>query len=38
MIIVEEVQNKDQKGNFWNFQAQLYQHDKNYIRPLDQTY
>jgi hypothetical protein len=19
MIIVEEVQNKDQKGNFWNF-------------------
>lgn len=36
MIIVEEVQNKDHKREFLEFPAQLYQHDKNYIRPLDQ--
>lgn len=37
MIIVEEVQSKDQKKEFLEFPAQLYQHDKNYIRPLDQN-
>lgn len=35
MIIVEEVQNKNHKREFLEFPAQLYQHDKNYIRPLD---
>jgi len=35
MITVEEVQNTQQKKEFLNFQARLYQHDKNYIRPLD---
>lgn len=33
MIIVEEVQNENQKKKFLEFPAQLYQHDKNYIRP-----
>jgi len=33
MIIVEEVQNKNQKKEFLEFPARLYQHDKNYIRP-----
>ena len=37
MIIVEEVQNKDQKREFLEFPAQLYQHDKNYIRPLNKN-
>lgn len=35
MIIVEEVQNEKQKKEFLEFPAQLYQHDENYIRPLD---
>ena len=35
MIIVEEVQNQHQKKEFLVFPTQLYQHDKNYIRPLD---
>ncbi|ROI02014.1 hypothetical protein EGI16_14070 [Chryseobacterium sp. G0240] len=35
MIIVEEVQSKDQKREFLEFPAKLYQHDKNYIRPLN---
>lgn len=35
MITVEEVQNIQQKKEFLNFPARLYQHDKNYIRPLD---
>lgn len=35
MIIVEEVQNENQKKEFLEFPARLYQHDKNYIRPLD---
>ncbi|MGL6126965.1 MAG: hypothetical protein ACRC05_07660, partial [Chryseobacterium artocarpi] len=35
MIIVEEVQNKEHRKEFLEFPAQLYQHDKNYIRPLD---
>jgi len=35
MITVEEVQNTQQKKEFLNFPARLYQHDKNYIRPLD---
>jgi hypothetical protein len=35
MIIVEEVQDEDQKKEFLEFPARLYQHDKNYIRPLD---
>lgn len=37
MIIVEEVQNPAQKKEFLEFPARLYQHDKNYIRPLDKT-
>jgi hypothetical protein len=37
MIIVEEVQNENQKREFLEFPARLYQHDKNYIRPLDKT-
>ncbi len=35
MIIVEEVQNEKQKQEFLEFPVQLYQNDKNYIRPLD---
>lgn len=35
MISVEEVQNNPQKKEFLDFPARLYQHDKNYIRPLD---
>lgn len=35
MITVEEVQNTQQKKEFLEFPARLYQHDKNYIRPLD---
>lgn len=35
MIIVEEVQNETQKKEFLEFPSRLYQHDKNYIRPLD---
>jgi len=35
MITVEEVQNNQQKKEFLNFPTRLYQHDKNYIRPLD---
>ena len=35
MIIAEEVQNETQKKEFLEFPARLYQHDKNYIRPLD---
>lgn len=35
MITVEEVQNTHQKKEFLNFPTRLYQHDKNYIRPLD---
>ncbi|WP_345990837.1 hypothetical protein AAEU33_02445 [Chryseobacterium sp. Chry.R1] len=35
MIIVEEVQDQEQKKEFLQFPAVLYQHDKNYIRPLD---
>lgn len=35
MIIVEEVQNENQKREFLEFPARLYQNDKNYIRPLD---
>lgn len=35
MITVEEVQNTHQKKEFFDFPARLYQHDKNYIRPLD---
>lgn len=35
MIIVEEVQNENQKKEFLEFPSRLYQHDKNYIRPLD---
>lgn len=35
MNTVEEVQNTQQKKEFLNFPARLYQHDKNYIRPLD---
>lgn len=35
MITVEEVQNTYQKKEFLDFPARLYQHDKNYIRPLD---
>ncbi len=37
MITVEEVQNTQQKKEFLNFPARLYQHDKNYIRPLDKN-
>lgn len=36
MIIVEEVQTENQKKKFLEFPAQLYQHDKNYIRPRNQ--
>ena len=35
MITVEEVQNTHQKKEFLDFPARLYQHGKNYIRPLD---
>lgn len=35
MITVEEVQNTQQKKEFLDFPARLYQHDKNYIKPLD---
>lgn len=35
MIIVEEVQNENQKREFLEFPARLYQNDSNYIRPLD---
>ncbi|WP_299181328.1 hypothetical protein [uncultured Chryseobacterium sp.] len=35
MIIVEEVQNENQKKEFLEFPVRLYQHDKNYIRPLN---
>ncbi|MCW3162009.1 hypothetical protein [Chryseobacterium oryctis] len=35
MIIAEEVQNENQKKEFLEFPAKLYQHDKNYIRPLN---
>jgi hypothetical protein len=35
MIIVEEVQNENHKKEFLEFPVRLYQHDKNYIRPLD---
>lgn len=35
MIIAEEVQNGNQRKEFLEFPARLYQHDKNYIRPLD---
>lgn len=35
MITVEEVLNTHQKKEFLDFPARLYQHDKNYIRPLN---
>ncbi|WP_034762081.1 hypothetical protein [Chryseobacterium gregarium] len=35
MIIVEEVHNENHKREFLEFPARLYQHDENYIRPLD---
>ena len=35
MIIAEEVQSKAQEREFLEFQARLYQHDPNYIKPLD---
>lgn len=35
MMIVEEVQTEKQKKEFLTFPIQLYQHDNNYIRPLD---
>lgn len=35
MITVEEVLDTHQKKEFLDFPARLYQHDKNYIRPLD---
>ncbi|MDQ0591755.1 hypothetical protein QFZ37_000124 [Chryseobacterium ginsenosidimutans] len=35
MIIVEEVQNEAQRKEFLEFPVRLYQHDKNYIRPLN---
>lgn len=35
MIFVEEVQNETQKKEFLEFPSRLYQHDKNYIRPLN---
>jgi hypothetical protein len=35
MIIVEEVQNENHKKEFLEFPVRLYQHDNNYIRPLD---
>lgn len=35
MIIAEEVQSKAQEKEFLEFPARLYQHDPNYIRPLD---
>lgn len=35
MITVEEVQNENHKREFLEFPARLYQHDKNYIRPLN---
>lgn len=35
MMTVEEVQNENQKKEFLEFPARLYQHDINYIRPLD---
>ncbi|REC78030.1 hypothetical protein DRF60_10225 [Chryseobacterium elymi] len=36
MIIVEEVQSDNQKKKFLEFPAQLYRHDKSYIRPRNQ--
>ncbi|WP_343612046.1 hypothetical protein [Chryseobacterium oranimense] len=36
MIIVEEVQNENQKKEFLEFPARLYRQDKNYIRPRNQ--
>lgn len=35
MIIAEEVHHENQKKEFLKFPVRLYQHDKNYIRPLD---
>ncbi|WP_326982369.1 hypothetical protein VUJ46_19630 [Chryseobacterium sp. MYb264] len=35
MIIVEKVQNETQKKEFLEFPGTLYQHDRNYIRPLN---
>ncbi|ANF50167.1 hypothetical protein A0O34_06425 [Chryseobacterium glaciei] len=35
MIIAEEVHHENQKKEFLEFPVRLYQHDKNYIRPLD---
>lgn len=35
MIIAEEVQSKAQGREFLEFPARLYQHDPNYVRPLD---
>lgn len=35
MIIAEEVQSKAREKEFLEFPARLYQHDPNYIRPLD---
>jgi hypothetical protein len=36
MIIVEEVQNENQKKEFLEFPARLYRQNKNYIRPRNQ--
>ncbi|WP_034752765.1 hypothetical protein [Chryseobacterium daeguense] len=35
MIIVEEVQNENQRKEFLEFPARLFRGDKNYIRPLN---
>lgn len=35
MIIAEEIQSKAQEMEFLEFPSKLYQHDPNYIRPLD---
>lgn len=35
MMTVEDVQDENQKKEFLEFPVRLYQHDKNYIRPLD---
>ncbi|SMP19221.1 hypothetical protein SAMN06264346_10595 [Chryseobacterium profundimaris] len=35
MIIAEEVQSKDKEREFLEFPSRLYQHDPNYVRPLD---
>lgn len=35
MIIAEEVQSKDKEKEFLEFPSRLYQHDPNYVRPLD---